>query len=196
MKVIGIVGGIASGKSCVSAEFEARGAKRIDADRIGHELLKSPPVKEAVARVWGGSVFRDGEIDRSLLAGAVFGDSDPEQILRLNGILHPRIAGEVEKELAACRAGSSPLVIIDAPLLYEVHLDRLCDLVLFVDADFSRRAERAARRGWTREELRVREARQMPLEEKKARADLVIDNNGPPEMIYQQIEQIFPRHNS
>lgn len=196
MKVIGIIGGIASGKSRVSAEILRRGARLVDADRIGHDLLETEPVKEKLRARWGNAVFREGKVDRSLLAKAVFGPSGTEELEALNKILHPKIVERVEKELAVCRARRDRLVLLDAPLLCETGLDRLCDGIVFVDADLSRRRERAASRGWSADELRRRESRQIPLAEKRARADLIIDNNGPIERISPQIDLFFDRYNS
>ena len=195
MKVIGIIGGIASGKSRVSAEIIRRGARLIDADRIGHDLLKTEPVKRAIRAHWGNEVFCGKEVDRSLLARAVFDTPESSEIEKLNEILHPEITARVEEELAACRIRGDALVLLDAPLLCETGLDRLCDVVLFVDADLRHRQERAAARGWSADELRRREARQIPLEEKRARADSIIDNNGPEERISPQIESFLRRCN-
>ena len=196
MKIIGVIGGIASGKSRVSAEILRRGARLIDADRIGHDLLETEPVKEAIRARWGNAVFREGKVDRPLLARTVFDPPGTEELEALNKILHPRIVEQVEKELAVCRARGDRLVLLDAPLLCETGLDRLCDKIIFVDADLCRRQERAASRGWSADELRRRESRQIPLAEKRARADLVVENNGPVEMISPQIDRFFDRYNS
>ncbi|MBO7725286.1 MAG: dephospho-CoA kinase [Thermoguttaceae bacterium] len=196
MKVIGIIGGIASGKSRVAAEILRRGARLIDADRIGHDLLETEPVKQAVRARWGNGVFRDGQIARPLLARAVFDVPGSEELDALNRILHPEITARVGEELAACRSRGDRLVLLDAPLLCETGLDRLCDEIIFVDTDLSLRQERAAERAWSADELLRREARQIPLEEKRARADLVIDNNGPVEMIAPQIDSFLRRHNA
>lgn len=196
MKVIGIIGGIASGKSRVSAELVRRGARLIDADRIGHDLLKTSPVKEAIRARWGAAVFQGEEVDRSLLGRVVFGAPGPEEVAALNEILHPAITAEIERELTACRAQGESLVLLDVPLLCEIGLDRFCDKIIFVDADLTCRQKRAAARGWSGNELRRREAQQLPLDEKRARADLTIDNNGPEEMIAPQIDRCFGRHNS
>ena len=196
MKVIGIIGGIASGKSRVSAELVRRGAWLIDADRIGHDILKTGPVKETIRARWGTAVFQGGEVDRSLLGRVVFGDPGSEEIAALNEILHPAITAQIESELAACRVRGESLVLLDVPLLCEVGLDRICDKIIFVDADLTHRKKRAAARGWSGDELQRREAQQLPLDEKRARADLIIDNNGPEKMIAPQIDRCFGRHNS
>ena len=196
MKVVGIIGGIASGKSRVSDELQRRGARLIDADRIGHDLLETEPVKKAIRARWGDAVFQGEKVDRSLLGQAVFGTSGSEEIAALNEILHPAVTARIERELADCRARGESLVLLDAPLLCETGLDSLCDQIIFVDADLSHRQKRAAARGWSDEDLRRREALQLPLDKKRAQADLVIDNNGPEEMIMPQVDRCFGRHNS
>ncbi|MBQ3389342.1 MAG: dephospho-CoA kinase [Thermoguttaceae bacterium] len=191
MTVIGVVGGIASGKSRVCRELAARGAKWINADEIAHEVLKREPVKEQIRGHWGSAVFRDGEIDRGRLAEAVFAEGDAASAERLNAIVHPQIAEEIRSRLVSYQSQKAGLILIDAPLLFETGLDSLCEQILFVDADFSTRTKRAALRGWNREELLRRQARQLPLEEKKARADLFIDNNGTLQQTAAQLDHLF-----
>lgn len=196
MTVVGIVGGIASGKSFICRALAGRGAEWIDADQIAHEMLKRKSVKEQIRTFWGNEVFQDGEIDRRRLAEAVFAEGNTASAERLNAILHPLILGEIKSRLSACRARKAPLILIDAPLLFETGLDRLCDHVLFVEADFRIRAQRAASRGWSAEELRLRQNRQISLEEKKRRADLFIDNSGSAEQVEAQLNFLFPPQNS
>ena len=196
MTVIGVVGGIASGKSRVCRELAARGAKWINADEIAHEVLKREPVKEQIRCIWGSAVFRDGEIDRTRLAGAVFAEGDAAAAEKLNAIVHPRIVEEIRNRLDFYQSQKAELILIDAPLLFETGLNAFCEHILFVDADFSTRAERAAFRGWSREELLRRQTRQIPLEEKKARADLFIDNNGSLRQTSAQLDHLFPPQNT
>ena len=196
MTVIGVVGGIASGKSRVCSELAARGAKWINADEIAHEVLKRESVKEQIRGYWGSAVFRDEEIDRGCLAEAVFAEGDAASAERLNAIVHPQIVKEIRSRLASYQSQKAELILIDAPLLFETGLDSLCEQILFVDADFSTRAERAALRGWSREELLRRQARQIPLEEKKVRANLFIDNNGSLRQTAAQLDHLFPPQNT
>ena len=196
MTVVGIVGGIASGKSFICRALAGRGAEWIDADRIAHEILKRESVKEQIRACWGSEVFRDGEIDRRRLAGSVFAEGNTASAERLNAILHPLILDEIKSRLSACRARKAPLILIDAPLLFETGLDLLCDHILFVEADSHVRTQRAASRGWSAEELRLRQDRQISLEEKKGRADLFIENNGSAEQVELQLNLLFPPQNS
>lgn len=193
--VIGITGGIASGKSSASSELVRRGARRIDADEIARRVLESSEVRDAVRRRWGTGVFvneaSDSPVDRKRLAAAVFGSEHTEDLHALNEITHPAILSEIKRRVQQCRdAGIT--AVLDAPLLYETGLDRLCDIVIFIDADFSVRAQRARERGWTDEELRNREAAQMPVTEKKDLADLVIPSGGTCEELAARLQSALP----
>lgn len=173
--VIGLVGGIAAGKSAVAGLFAAHGVEHIDADRLAHEVGAEPDVLRAVAATFGERFVAGDRLDRPALAALVFGDPAARQ--RLEAILHPRIRARIVVALAAARArGHSALV--DAPLLFETGLDTLCDTVVFVDAPPAVRATRAAARGWSTDELARREQHQLPLAEKRARAAHALDNGG------------------
>jgi dephospho-CoA kinase len=180
MITIGLVGGIASGKSAVSAALARRGAVVFDADKIGHFVLEEPAVREDLVRRWGNQILtEDAKIDRSAVAAHVFGDS-PETVAErrfLEETLHPRIR---ERILAEMRQLSTavPAVVIDAPLLIESGWNAICQAVVFVDAPRELRLQRAQTRGWTAEEFSRREAAQMPIEEKRRSASHVVNNAG------------------
>ncbi len=180
--VIGLVGGIASGKSYVAGLLQARGALRIDADRIGHQVLQLPEVRKRLTDLWGSSVLSSsGELDREQVAKIVFGNSAEaiEQRSKLEAIVHPRIRSAAFERIAAARAQPTPplAIIIDAPLLLEAGWEPMCDLILFVDAPLEERVIRAATRGWTAEQLADREASQLTLNEKRKRATHILDNS-------------------
>jgi len=173
--VIGLVGGIASGKTMVATLFaEERPAVHLDADRVARRVLARPAVGKAVARKIPGAVGDDGRMDRQKLAREVF--SNPQALAALEEITHPPIRRAVEHAIRRARA---PYVLVDAALLQETGADGLCDKVVYVACPArTRRARTRRRRGWSDEEHRAREARQWSCRRKRAAADLVIDNAG------------------
>lgn len=173
--VIGIVGGIAAGKSAVAERFALHGLWPVDADRIARATSELPEVLAEVEAAFGPSAVTGGRLDRAALAARVF--ADPAARTRLEAILHPRIRATIREELDAARtAGHS--VLLDVPLLFENGLFQLCDHVVFVDAPEPVRQARARTRGWADGELARREQAQLPLAEKRARAGFVVDNGG------------------
>ncbi len=177
--VLGLVGGVGSGKSTVARLFGEWGAEVIDADAICSELHRTPDVREAIEAEWGRDIFTEGgQLDRARLADIVF--DRPGDLNKLNAILHPRVIERIERRITACRTdGGPPLCVIDAPLLLETGLDRLCDTVAFIDCDRDTRVCRLAReRHWPPEEIERREARQTSIEEKRKRANVTICNQG------------------
>ncbi|MEX1223037.1 MAG: dephospho-CoA kinase [Pirellulales bacterium] len=190
MKVIGIVGGVASGKSFVAGCLARLGARHLDADRTGHEVLREPEVKAQARHRWGETIFDSkGEIDRKKLAEIVFGDgiSARRERIYLEQLVHPRIRQRLESEIEAARAEQRPAVVLDAALLLESDWSTLCDSILFVYAPEALRASRAAERGWTSTDWRRRESSQMPVAEKQAQSQAVIDNAGSAEETERQV---------
>ena len=179
--IIGLVGGVASGKSYVAELLENLGALRIDADRLGHEVLLVKEVREHLARIWGPSILTDrGEVDRSQVSKLVFGNSMHAVAGRrqLEAIVHPRIRSLALDRMAAVRAlPEVPLaIVIDAPLLIEAGWESLCDFILFIDSPLEDRVQRATARGWTETQFADRENSQIPLDEKRSRATHFLDN--------------------
>jgi dephospho-CoA kinase len=180
--VIGLVGGIASGKSHVGTLLESLGAQRIDADRLGHEVLMEKEVRDRLTQIWGPNILTEqGEIDRAKVGKLVFGESfnAVAQRKQLEAIVHPRIRALAFERIAAVRAlPAVPLaIVIDAPLLIEAGWEPMCDFILFIDSPHEERVERAAARGWTESHFAAREASQIPLGEKRSRATHVLDNS-------------------
>jgi len=194
--VIGLVGGIGSGKSAAARLIAERGGVVVDADRIGHELLREPAVKEQVRRRWGSGVFgTDGEVDRGKLAEAVFsgtGESVPG-VEALNEIVHPELVRRVEEAVARARGqGGTSWIVVDAALLLEWALERVCDVVVFVDAPEAERRRRVARaRGWSPEEVARREGCQLSLEDKRTRSQRVLQNSGSCEALIAAVEELL-----
>jgi len=179
--VAGVIGGVGSGKSAVS-----RGLSRyfqvciIDADRIGHEVLTFPAVKTRVRQSFGDEVFNGEEIDRRALAQRVFGETPrhQESRARLEKIVHPEIRRQLQIRLDQLD-DSIDVVVLDAALMLEAGWNELCDIVVFIDASFEERLARVQKhRDWSADELRRREASQKSLENKRAAADFVVNNDG------------------
>ncbi len=195
MKVIGIVGGIASGKSLVAKCFQRLGAVVLDADRIGHNVLQLDSVKSAIRELLGKTVFdSQGEVVRSAVADRVFGldSASRDRLSRLEQITHPLIAEQMRDEIQRLRLSKNvPAVVLDAPVLIKAGWDRLCDRIVFVEADAKTRQRRALNRGWSADEWRRRESLQTPLVQVRQLADSVIDNSATPESIERQVTEIW-----
>ena len=181
VKLIGLLGGIASGKSFVARALEELGGGRLDADGAGHEVLRDPEVMAAARTRWGDDVFTpSGDLDRSALAQRVFGQSAASQadLAYLEQLTHPRIADRLRDQAEQLVFEGKTVLILDAPVLLKAKWDRLCTHLLYVDSSLQRRRERADARGWQPGELEVREALQEPLGQKRELADLHVDNSG------------------
>ncbi len=193
MGYFGLTGGVASGKSTVARMFEELGAKVIDADRIGHELLGStqPPYNEIVRRFGKEVLDASGEIDRRRLGAIVF--SDAAKLRELNAILHPRIIERVEAEAQRYRAQDPRAVIlVDAALIFEAGIGSRFEKLLVAWCPPEMQIERLmAKAGLSRKKAEQRVASQIPADEKRRRADYVIDCSGSPEDTRKQVERLF-----
>ncbi len=194
MFLVGLTGGIASGKSTVSSMLQKKGAYIIDADRIGHEIMKKG--KEGysllVEEFGEGIVGDDGEIERSKLAALVFGD--PQRVKRLNEITHPLITMEILKRIKRCRSakGSRHVAVLDAALLLEAGGRDLVDMVVVVAAPEEVQIKRLKNdRGMKEEDSHRRIAAQSSLEEKVKMADWIIKNDGSLEELEDQVEALW-----
>lgn len=187
--VIGLIGGIASGKSAVAEILGRWGADRFDADGAGHEALAQPAVLQQLRKRWGDAVVDPrGRAIRSEIARRVFADTETAgaDLQFLNFVTHPWIRAAFQRHLARC---TSPVLLLDAALLLEAGWERYCDEILFVDAGDETRRERAVARGWTEDDWVARESTQLPLEEKRRKATHVLDNSG---SLAQLEEQLAP----
>jgi dephospho-CoA kinase len=194
VRLIGLTGGIASGKSTVAGVLRELGAVVIDADQVAREVVQpgEPALAEVVAAFGPEVLDATGALDRKRMGQVVF--ADPEARRRLNAILHPRIAERTQAKIAALRETETSIVVYEAPLLVEnaIHhgLDGL--IVVFTpEAEQRRRAE--VRDGLTSAEVAARIAAQLPLGEKLAVADWVIDNGGTPEETRRQVMDLWQR---
>ncbi|MCX5738682.1 MAG: dephospho-CoA kinase [Proteobacteria bacterium] len=197
-RVVGLTGGIGTGKSTVSRLLADLGAVVIDADAIVHELqAPSSPVLAEIANALGGDVLdATGALDRARVAERVF--QDPAQRQRLNAIMHPRVGAEMARRSDAARRAGAPLIVMDIPLLFETRpRDRAAarggaDATVLVYAPRSVQIERTvARDGCTREQAEHRIAAQLPIDEKRALADHVIDNSGALADTDRQVRALF-----
>ena len=190
LPVIGLTGGIGSGKSRVAAMLRELGCVVSDADAVAKAMLDEDSVRTVIASWWGNDVFDEtGHVDRAKVADHVF--ADPEELQRLEALLHPMVERMRAAEFDAAPEGTIALVI-DAPLLLEAGLDEQCDVVLFVDTPAEVRQKRLVEnRGWTVEEIDRREAQQMSLDAKRSRAHHVLKNHGGIDDLQSQVERIL-----
>lgn len=187
--VLGLTGGIACGKTTVAQAFKVLGAVVVSADELAREVVRpGGAVLTRIAEQFGGQVLHDdGSLNRKAMAEVIF--NDPEARRALNDITHPAIAALAGERLRDAEHGEAALVIYDAPLLFEVGADRQVDKVLVVKADEEVQLARLmARDGIDRRQALARVAAQMPLSEKVARADFVIDNSGSAEETQRQVK--------
>ena len=206
MLVIGLAGGIASGKSFVAACFVRLGCERINADEIGHQVLMEAEVIEAIVSQWGESVLQsNGQIDRQRLGQRVFQrdasqSSDEERSTKkdyvelkiLESITHPRIGDRIQKQLDQFKLESAKqAIVLDAPVMFKAGWDQVCDRIVFVDAEISVRRQRAAERGWPADELERRESFQLSIDQKRSRSTDVIDNSKSQDVTFQQVTQLW-----
>jgi dephospho-CoA kinase len=194
VQVIGLVGGVASGKSLVARQLVELGAGWLDADRAGHEVLELEEVKQAIRGRWGDEVFApDGRVSRPAIGRRVFGDSTDAVADRrfLERLTHPRIGEIMGRQAATLEEEGKQALVLDAPLLMEAGWDEFCDKTLFVDCPREVRLQRARGRGWSDAEFAAREAAQESLDVKRKRADVVLDNSGSPESTREQVESFW-----
>ncbi len=202
--VLGLIGGIGAGKSRVAALLADRGAVVLDADAVGHEVLKEQAVRgEVLARFGERIVDRSGlqgpegtsdgppPVDRRALGAIVF--NDPAALRDLETVVHPPMRRTFEREIdRAVREGRRGAVVLDAAILLEKGWNSLCDRVVYVDAPHDQRLARlAAQRGWTEQTLSARERAQWPSEEKKRRADLIVVNDAGPDALEAAVDHLW-----
>src|SRR4051794_13606035 len=186
---IGLTGGIGSGKSTVSALLARRGAVIIDSDRIAREVIEpGTPGLAAVVEAFGPQVLTaDGALDRPALAAVVF--ADPAARRTLDGIVHPLVRARATEVAGA--ASPDAVVVNDVPLLVETGQAGAYDLVLVVEADPETRVARLVQRGLTAEDARARIAAQATDEQRRAVADVVLDNGGSQDELAAQVDRLW-----
>ncbi len=191
--IIGIIGGIGSGKSFVAGLFAELGALVIDSDQMAHAAYQRDEVRQTLHKWWGDAVFQpDGSVDRKAIAGRVF--TDPEQKRRLEALVHP-LVHEQRRRLME-KTENDPKIaafVWDTPLLVETGLHNLCDAVVFVDTPLQVRLERIKQRGWDAKELDRREKSQLGLDKKQNISDYTIRNAFDADSVRGQVREVFSR---
>ncbi len=195
--IIGILGGIGSGKSTVAAEFAKLGCKVIDADESAHELLDGPTVKEKVVGLFGRTILsatadKDSteKIDREKLAEVVFADA--RKLSLINEIIHPLVLQRAEELIEQYnRQNQVKAIVLDMPLLVKVGWDKRCDRLIFVDCEQKLRLDRAKKMGFDKNQVKIRENFQISLDNKVDLADNVIENNSDFSALAKQVTDIF-----
>ena len=189
--IIGILGGIGSGKSTVAAEFAKLGCKVIDADRIAHELFTKKTIKEKIVVAFGRTILDSkGEIDRNRLGRIVFTDADKLSVL--NGIIHPLVMEHAEELIEQYkRQNQVKAIVLDMPLLVEVGWAKRCDRLVFIDCEREIREKRAKNLGFDKNQFKIRENFQISLDNKARLTDNIIDNNSGVFTLAKQVADIF-----
>ncbi|MBN1553733.1 MAG: dephospho-CoA kinase [Phycisphaerae bacterium] len=189
--VVGIVGGVGSGKSTAAELFERKGCCRIDCDKLGHALLLNEDVKRDIRSEWGASVFDENDnVIRKAVAEIVF--TDAEQLDKLERILHPRIREKIVQAVHEAQTTDCPAVVVDAAVLFEAGWDDLCTHVVFVDAPEDDRVGRVSERsGWDAEILHARESKQIPLDKKAKRCHYTIRNHSSVSRLQEQVDRLL-----
>ncbi|HEY5886268.1 MAG TPA: dephospho-CoA kinase [Acidimicrobiales bacterium] len=191
MILIGLTGGIGSGKSTVSARLADLGARVIDADAITREVQQpGTEVFAAIVERFGDGIVADGgTLDRAALAAIVF--ADPDELKALNDIVHPAVGVEIAERMAEA-AGTDDVVVLDVPLLVESGRSDMAAMVV-VDLDPDVAVHRLVEhRGFTEEDARARISRQASREDRLAKADRVLDNSGSVEDLLAQVDAAWP----
>jgi dephospho-CoA kinase len=192
--VIGVVGGVGSGKSSVAAQLARAGGIVIAGDKLGHEALRQPDIKKRVQERWGSRVLDDaGEIDRKQLGSIVFADGQERKALE--AMTHPYIAQRIREEIEnALKRPDTHLIVLDAALMLEAGWHGVCDHLVFVDSPREVRLQRLKERcGWKARDVDSRESAQMPLTDKKRHADAVVDNSAGLDRLAPQIDRLLIR---
>lgn len=194
MKLIGLTGGIGSGKSTVAQLLLHHGWELVDADQIARDIVEpGKPALAELAEAFGQDILRaDGSLDRGLLASRAFASREKTDVL--NSITHPRIQEETQTRFNSARRAGADFVVYDMPLLVDKGLHKDMDVTIVVDVDAEERVRRLVEyRGLTEEDAQRRIAAQISDEERRAAADFIIDNNGVREALDAQVGAIVEK---
>jgi dephospho-CoA kinase len=189
--VIGLIGGIGSGKSRAAAAFVRHGAYLVSGDKAGHEALRQPDIRSRIVQRWGAQVLDDdGEINRRRLGALVFAEA--AQLRKLEALVFPFIERRLREEIELARRDPKVrFILLDAAVLLEAGWMPMCDRIVYVHAPREVRLRRlAGQRGWSPEEVSAREQVQLPLTDKVTRADHALDNSGSLESLDRQVADL------
>ena len=192
--IIGLAGGIGSGKSFIARCFAEAGCYVIDSDKQVKAAYRDPKILQTLRQWWGDEAFlENGEIDRVFIANTIF--ADRAERVRLEQLLHPWVNAARVREMAEAIKNDSPVAFVwDTPLLFEAGLAGECDYVIFVDVPEETRLQRVAQsRGWDEAELKRREKLQWPLYKKRDISDYVQSNTADAALARDQVREIIPR---
>jgi dephospho-CoA kinase len=189
--IIGILGGIGSGKSTVAELFGQLGCMVIDADKIAHQALEEPEIKQKIVDFFGQKILdTSGQIDRKALADIAFGDK--EKLSKLNSIIHPLVLHRCERLLETYTSHAQvKAIVLDMPLLLEAGWQNHCNRLVFVDCKDELRADRAKKIGVFNKNRLIREKFQISLDNKAKVSDNTIDNNSDLSALVEQVTEIF-----
>jgi dephospho-CoA kinase len=189
--IIGLLGGIASGKSTVASAFQDLGCAVINADLLAHQALEQSTIRQAIHEEFGiAALAEDGSVNRAALGRLVFQDAD--RLSELNNLLHPWILAKCQAELNEhLKNPTIPAIVLDMPLLLEVQWDSLCNYIVFVECSEEIRLQRAKNRSMSPENLAKREFFQISLDKKANRADNVFINNSDLSSLVRQVTKFF-----
>ena len=192
VKVIGITGGIASGKSTIAEMLDSLGADLIDADKICHELINTNDIAHEITKRWGSHLQdNNGKIKRDALAEIVF--SDKKAVSALNSIIHPKAIEQIRSKIAKLHAkAATTAIVLDAALLVESKLIDICDIVLFIDTEKNGCVSRVQNsRKWPLDEIAKREKFQDLIPHKREKSDVIINNNNSKENTLNQVKDFW-----
>lgn len=195
--ILGIMGGICSGKSTVSQMLEQLGACRLDADQIANQSLQLPDVQQQIITWWGQDMMEAGQIQRKKLAKVVF--ENPLALKQLEGLLHPLVRKTIQEQLIqlsilAATAQHKTAVILDIPLLWESGWHDVCDYLIFVEASLEVRQQRAiSQRNWAAQDVLQREQHQASLAQKQSSAHFIIPNHGDIKITQEKVQELWKK---
>lgn len=188
MNLIGVTGGLGSGKTTVASYFKGLGARVIDADRVGKKLLLDKDIRKGLVLIFGKKILKNSKIDRNVLAGIVF--KDKKKLAALSRVMHPHIIGEIRSFASGSSRG---ITVIDAPLLIESGLYKEMDTVILVVAGRKERIARCLKKGVSAPRAARRISFQMRDAEKKKYADFVIVNNGSKKTLKKEVVKLWKK---